>query len=51
MILYVNQRKHQNFYGFRKFTHIIFQKKLGSFGDFVILKPIRINCTSSRTTG
>lgn len=27
MILYVNQRKHQNFYGFRKFTHIIFSGK------------------------
>jgi hypothetical protein len=26
MILYVNQRKRQNFYGFRKFTHIIFEK-------------------------
>lgn len=26
MILYVNQRKRQNFYGFRKFTHIIFLK-------------------------
>lgn len=26
MTLYVNQRKRQNFYGFRKFTHIIFLK-------------------------
>ena len=27
MILYVNQRKHQNFYGFRKFMNIIFLRK------------------------
>ena len=39
MILYVNQRKRQNFYGFRKFTHIIFLK---SFPYFIW--RIRIFC-------